>query len=326
MMKNTTLVAVAFTLALGCKEAPKKEDQTETSIPKKASSTLAEFSVGEGGHWEGHSYKGLVSYKDVDSLWVPQEHTDHSDFLRHDGPGWESDKVAYRIYLDWRAATDIYGKKTDTTIMDQVGRVGTPSYHEMQPWGMDLLAVGNSLGLGGYGRMVGDSVYHFQTVDSTFAKAINSTDLAQVGISYKGWQAEAVKTDLSVTFSIAAGSRASKTILQTPKPVEGLVTGMVKFEGIDLIQKKSNNGKWACIATYGVQTVVPDQMGMAIFYPVDEVAAVVEGHDDHLLVFKPTTDPITYYFSAAWEKEHDGITNQADFETYLDQELERLSE
>ncbi|MBK7700210.1 MAG: DUF4861 family protein [Saprospiraceae bacterium] len=33
------------------------------------------------------------------------------------------------------------------------------NYHEMQDWGMDILKVGNSLGAGAIGLIIGDSLF-----------------------------------------------------------------------------------------------------------------------------------------------------------------------
>ncbi len=77
------------------------------------------------------------------------------------------------------------------------------------------------------------------------------------------------------------------------------------------------------MATYGEQTLVPDKLGMAIFYKLDS-ANLADGEFDHLIVFKPLADPIEYYFLGAWEKEKGGITNEKDFYNYLNHSLDEL--
>jgi len=66
-----------------------------------------------------------------------------------EGPGWENDKVAFRLYFDTRNAKDIYGKRVPGMVMDTVGANPKNSYHKLSGWGMDILAVGKSLGAGG---------------------------------------------------------------------------------------------------------------------------------------------------------------------------------
>ena len=64
---------------------------------------------------------------------------------------------------------------------------------------------------------------------------------------------------------------------------------------------------------------------MALFYEVSTVADVVDAEFDHLLVFKPTTKPVSFYFLGAWEQEKNGIKSKQEFVSYLDQKLEELN-
>jgi len=147
----------------------------EVAQPSKNQKNYAEISVKEGGKWNGRKYEG-GTFKNVQSLRVPESHTDHSFYIRYEGPGWESNKVGYRLYLDWRNAIDIYGKLTDTLVLPQVGQDGFDSYHKMSNWGADILKVAKGLGVGSIGRVIDNEMYHFKEVDSTFAK-VESTSL-----------------------------------------------------------------------------------------------------------------------------------------------------
>lgn len=46
---------------------------------------------------------------------------------------------------------------------------------------------------------------------------------------------------------------------------------------------------------------------------------------DHLIVFKPTTQPIHYYFLAAWVNEPNGIKSKEEFVKYLNEKLSILN-
>jgi hypothetical protein len=65
-----------------------------------------------------------------------------------EGPAWENDKVAFRLYFDVRNNKDIYGKTTSRMMMDTVGANTKMSYHILSEWGMDVLHVVKSLGAG----------------------------------------------------------------------------------------------------------------------------------------------------------------------------------
>ncbi|MCR5862088.1 DUF4861 domain-containing protein [Flavobacterium sp. J372] len=295
----------------------------ETS-KKKQAKTYAEISVKEDGKWEGRKYIG-GTFKNVNSLRVADEHTDHSFDIRYEGPGWESDKVGYRLYLDWRNAIDIFGKVTDTMVLHKVGLDGFESYHHMSPWGMDILKAGKSLGIGAIGRYNGTEVLHFNQVDSTFARVDNSPKSSDVTVRYKGWQTAGDKIDFESKLSISPGQRYTKHTIKASKKIEGICTGIVSFKDIALVKKESTNKKWAYIATYGMQTLNNDKLGMAIFYETNTVSQQVKGPHDHLLIFKPATKPVTFYFLGAWEKEKNGITTETEFYNYLDTKLAELN-
>lgn len=291
---------------------------------KEAVKTYAEISVKEGGKWVGQKYEG-GTFKNVSSLDLPKSHWDHSFFIRYEGPGWESNKIGYRLYLDWRNAIDIFGKVTDSLVLSKVGQDGFESYHHMSPWGMDILKAGKALGIGAIGRYSGKEVLHFQLVDSTFAKVENSSKSSTVFVKYKGWRTASDKIDFQSTLSIEPNQRYTKHTIKASAKIEGICTGMVKFKNVDLVQKTSANKKWAYIATYDKQTLVPDNLGMAIFYKVSTVKEQKESEFDHLLIFKPTKKEVCFYFLGAWEQEKDGIKTREEFYQYLDQKLAELN-
>ncbi|MCB0494710.1 MAG: DUF4861 family protein [Cyclobacteriaceae bacterium] len=301
-------------------ETTEADQSQEMVMPK----TYAEIAAKEGGQWNGRKYEG-GTFKNVDSLWLSPHHTDHSFDIRYEGPGWESDKVGYRLYLDWRNAIDIFGKKVDTLVLSQVGLDGFDSYHEMSGWGADILKVGKGLGIGSIGRYLNDTVAHFNQVDSTFAKVENSDKASSVVIDYYGWKTGDDKIDFSSILTIKPNDRYTKNTIQSSEAISGICTGIVKHNDLPLIQKESENKKWGYIATYGVQTLIPDKLGMAIFYPMDETESLVDGEFDHLIVFKPTTEPISFYFLGAWEQEKDGIKTQEEFVKYLNEKLSELN-
>ncbi|MGB3146067.1 MAG: DUF4861 family protein [Maribacter sp.] len=327
-MKKINLVLILGVLVFGsCKQGEKKQEtEAEMTEEKVMAKTYAEISVKEGGEWQGKKYVGDdFTFKNVEYLKAPDSLTDHSYYVRYEGPGWESSKVGYRLYFDWRNAIDIFGKKVDTMVLSKVGLDNYDSYHENSPWGQDILKAGKSLGIGSYGRFDGDqTVTHFKEVDSTTAQIHNTEDGSGVTVNYFGWNALDQKIDLKVDLMIAPESRLTEATLTPSMEGEGVSTGMVKFEGIEPIQKEGDNG-WAYLATYGEQTLVPDDLGMVIFYKKDQVEKVTESEFDHLVVFKPTTDPITYYFGAAWEQENEGIKTKEEFISYLDATLADLN-
>ncbi|UKM66479.1 DUF4861 domain-containing protein [Flavobacteriaceae bacterium GSB9] len=331
-MKKLAILSLACLGLIACKD---KKSNTETVENKAVSEevvpqkTYAEISIAQGGTWvdgpRGHKeYDGGTSFKNVESLQVPAEHTDHSWFIRYEGPGWENSKIGYRLYLDWRNAIDIFGKKVDSIVLPFVGQDGFDSYHEPSPWGQDILKAGKSMGIGSYGRIVADTIVHFQKVENTFAKVENSEYSSSVHINYKGWETGGESIDLDSKLTIFPEGRHTIAELTPSKEITGLCTGIVNH-GVAFHKKEGE--KWAYIATYGVQTLAspPDNLGMALFYKLDDVAEQKDGQYDHLVIFKPTTSTISYYFLGAWEQEPNGIKTEEAFIADLDKKLESLN-
>ena len=149
---------------------------TDADALEIAKQTQAEISHKVGGEWQDKKYIG-GTFQNVKELTPPPQYTDHSEYIRYEGPGIESDKVGYRIYLDWRNGFDIFGKKTSDMVLQNVGQDGYQSYHEPADWGMDLLKVGKSLGAGGYGFWNGKEVELVSKVDQWTAKVVEDGPL-----------------------------------------------------------------------------------------------------------------------------------------------------
>jgi hypothetical protein len=313
-MKTVKIIACFTLLGVLNSQAQKKND----------AKTYAEISEKEGGKWEGRKYIG-GTFKNVEKLKLAPEHTDHSFDIRYEGPGWESNKIGYRLYLDWRNAIDIFGKKTEAIILPQVGQDGFDSYHEMSDWGSDILKAGKGIGIGSIDRYLNKQRLHFYEVDSTIAKVENKVKSSGVKINYYGWKSASDKIDFTSELTINPDQRYTKHTIQASQAIAGICTGIVKQKNTEVLKKVSRNKKWAYLATYGAQTLVPDKLGMAIFYEIKTIESEVDAEFDHLLIFKPTTKPTSFYFLGAWEQEVNGIKSKEDFVKYLDEKLALLN-
>ena len=316
---KTIKIATAL-LVLGLASCQAQNNKT-TPLNSK---TYAEISVKEGGKWEGRKYIG-GTFKNVQSLKLAPEHTDHSFDIRYEGPGWESNKVGYRLYLDWRNAIDIFGKKTEAMVLPKVGLDGFDSYHEMSDWGSDILKAGKGIGIGSIDRYLNNERLHFYAVDSTIAKVQNKNNESGVKINYYGWKTADDKIDFTSELSIKPDQIYTKHTFQASKEIKGICTGIVKQKNTEFLKKESANKKWGYIATYGKQSLVPDNLGMAIFYEINTVESLEDAEFDHLLVFKPSTKSNSFYLLGAWEQEIGGIKSKEEFIKYLDEKLAVLN-
>lgn len=292
----------------------------------KAPFSYAELSIKEGGKWQGNEYLG-GTFKNINELQLPAEHTDHSYYIRYEGIGLENNQIGYRLYLDWRNATDIFGKKVNTLVLPEVGQDGFESYHHDSPWGQDILKSGRTIGIGSYGRYddQNDFVETFKTVKSTTAKVFNESDKSFATIDYKGWKTWGKAVDLQSKLTIFNKDRFVKVDLNLNETISGLCTGIVAFKDIPMKQAVSKNKKWGYIATYGTQTLAKkeDNLGMVVFYPIESFDKYVQTKSTHVVVFKKTKN-VSYYFMGAWSQEPNGIKTEAEFYKDLDKKLEIL--
>ncbi len=292
--------------------------------PEYSKRTQAELSHKFGGEFKDREYFG-GHFENVNSLSVPTEHTDHSWFIRYEGPGWESDLVGYRFYLDWRNGIDVFGKKVKTPVLQDVGQDGFDSYHEPSDWGMDVLKVGKTLGLGSIATYENAVARRVDVTDSLYSEITNNGAIySSVYTAYYGWDLPRAKTDIHANISIHAGTRLSRMDLESSNVIENFATGLIKDEKAEFLTS-SDELDFGYIATYGPQSLAEDNLGIALIYPTAKLIEKTSDDLSHVLVFDSGNKKVSYYFLAAWEQEPGGIVSKEAFKSYLDQILLELS-
>lgn len=287
--------------------------------------THAEVSIKEGGEWQDKKYVG-GTFKSVDHVTAPPQCTDHSEYIRYEGPGIESDLVGYRIYLDWRNGFDIYGKKTPEMVLQNVGLDGYESYHEMSDWGADILKVGESLGIGGFGYwddtktvLVSDVKERSTTIRSD--GPIHSS----FDIEYKGWNTGTATVDVTGTFSMHAGSPMVDVTLQTSAPLDNLAIGLVTHPAAEVMMGDLDitGQAWSYMATFGKQTLFDDNLGMVVLFKRNNLVQQTQDESSQVLVMRPSGKELTYAFGALWSGQVGGVQTREDLEAFLAAEVER---
>lgn len=309
-----------------------------SDIPVSAKRTQADLSHRIHGEWVegktvGNKERGDYEYvggewADVSHLKVPVEHSDHSNYIRYEGIGIESDKVGYRIYLDWRNGFDIFGKTAPSMSLKETGLDGFQSYHEMQPWGMDILKVGDAVGIGGYGYWDGEQLIRVSDWNQVTASILENGHLqSSIRLHYDDWQFADDTVDLTAVLSMQAGSRLVRVQLTTSDDVSGISTGLVKHPGTELIKGNLDitGEAWSYLATWGPQSLDGGQLGMAILFQKRDLRELTADAINDVVVLRSSDRSYEYYFLAAWDKEPGGITTQEQFIESLESEVHRLT-
>ncbi|MDN3637549.1 glycoside hydrolase family 88 protein [Simiduia curdlanivorans] len=292
-----------------------------------ASRTQAEISIKQGGAWQEKKYIG-GQFVNVDKLIAPIEHTDHSEYIRYEGPGIESDKVGYRIYLDWRNGFDIFGKSQPALALQKVGLDGFESYHHAADWGLDILKVGESLGMGGFGYWHGDRVERVAHADSRAVTILQNGPLvSSFAIDYGAWAVADKRVDLRAVFTMQAGSRLVHVQLQANEPIEPLAIGLGKAPETVFLSSDDNltGHAYAHVGTWGKQSLAGDNLGMGLLFKQGLRTDQTEDAHNWVSVMKSPSGTLDYYFLAAWSGEPDGIKTEQGFKTLLEREAEKLT-
>jgi len=278
---------------------------------------------------ENDGYYSGGKFQTFDSLRIPDGHTDHNALFKYEGLGLESDKVAYRMYIDWRNRIDIFGKKTNEIVLPEVGRDDLESaneaYHEMNDWGMDIFKVGSTLGIGTYGMYTDDGFVSVESRDSVIVQIIENGPLkATAMVDYYGWKVKDKIYDLNAKLSSFAGSRLIEVDLNLTNNPKSLITGLAKHENTKFTKSDIAN-VWNYIGLYGMQTLNDDDLGIALFYNTNSLVEQTEDDGNYIVELKPNNGKVKYYFAAAWEKEPNGIKSKSEFDKYLNNVVELLN-
>lgn len=161
-----------------------------------------------------------------------------------DGPAWENDKVGFRQYIDGRNGRDLYGKRSSKMALDTVGISDEggleDNYHVMLPWGRDILAVGNSLGLGGLAILRDDEPVRLgirldderSNIDTTKYELLYEGPVRSAfRLTYVGWDTGTDKVNVINDVTIWAGkySHTNNVKLISPNPSDTLLVGLVNI-------------------------------------------------------------------------------------------------
>jgi rhamnogalacturonyl hydrolase YesR len=296
--------------------------EAESTVPSR---THAEVSIKEGGEWQGKTYVG-GTFRNVDHVTPPPQYTDHSEYIRYEGPGIESDLVGYRIYLDWRNGFDIFGKTTSELLLQTVGQDGYESYHEMADWGADILKVGESLGMGGYGYWDGTkTVLVSEVAERSVTIRSDGPIQSSFDIEYTDWNTGDATVDLTATFSMQAGSPMVDVTLVTSAALDNLAIGLVAHPAAEVTMGDLDitGQAWSYMATYGPQTLFEDDLGMVVLFRKNDLVSQTRDEASHVLVMRPRGKELSYAFGALWSGREGGVRTPAELEAFLAAEVER---
>ena len=294
---------------------------SETSFPVRTHSRL------------GYAANRDQKYEAIDTntrpiWWKPQM---QPPLYQLEGPGWENDNVGFRIYFDARNGVDIFGKTTKRMVFDEIGI--DSDYHKLQPWGMDVLKVGNSLGAGSLAFSKNGVLYRAgERGGAYFRKGANGKEYSALSVIYQNDTCGGVVLDYSQTFSINAGKHYYKNdvCLKNYQDIDSVAIGIVTLKLTDesMVVKTKKGGR--VLLTHGKQSENDDLLGMALYFPPSSPSSLEiigkreTGIGSTALLITKAEEQMHYYFFGMWEKADARFATKTGCLNYVLSEVNKL--
>ena len=265
-----------------------------------------------------------------------------------DGPSWENDKVGFRHYLDGRNSKDVFGKKVPYMSLENVGinakGAVEDNYHVMEPWGRDVLAVGNSVGIGGVALLSHDSILRLgvlvedtlNNVEKTTFHIVREGPVRSVmKFEYTNWKPGNNKAyNAEETTSIWPGMYAfhnSVNITGTERG-DNLLIGMVNIFATKPPIEIKVNDKWVALLSHERHSYNKEWwLPLALILQADSYLGFFEApktgqlSNSYLAKMKISAKPVEYYSVACWEISDPGFRDPAYFRKYVENLTRQIS-
>lgn len=265
-----------------------------------------------------------------------------------DGPTWENDKVGFRHYLDGRNSKDVFGKKYPEISPEDVGidenGATKDNYHVMEDWGRDILSVGNSVGIGGFGLKVGDQLLRLGSVQGDTMSNVEKTNFrivtegpvrSALNYEYSNWKEGDRSYGVEENTFIWPGMYGYQNSVEFSglQGDEELVIGLVNSNTEMPLSAYDGNDKYEVLYTHDKQTYDKEWwLGLAVIVPRDVYLGNMESPKSGRLsntflarLKVENNKPLIYYSVACWELSDKRFTDKAYFETYLKDLVSQLS-
>jgi unsaturated chondroitin disaccharide hydrolase len=257
-----------------------------------------------------------ISYGDEDTIWrLRRDYKQRTAAMfnkKFEGLGWESERIAYRIYFDPRNAIDIYGKRRLTL---QLGIYASPDYgyHDESPEGRDIFRVGDAIGIGAAAGMVRGKLVKVADVKDRKWRIVASGPVRSiVEVEYDGWNTAGKSIGLKSRITQWAGERGFEHAIAADCGDDFVfVTGLTARPEIPAVSS-AKDARVTWVGTWGKQVVAPgptatdmvegQNLGLAVLTDA-RGAKVTSDAQNHLVEFRLNGGAANWYAIAAWDQE-----------------------
>jgi hypothetical protein len=256
--------------------------------------------------------------------------------------------VGFRHYLDGRNSKDLFGKKIAEISPEDVGinekGETEDNYHVMEDWGRDILSVGNSVGIGGFGIKAGDQLFRLGSIEGDTMSNVEETSFrivtegpvrSALNYEYSNWKSGERAYFVEENTSIWPGMYAYQNSVKFSglQGDEELVVGLVNSNTEMSLSTYNGNDKYVVLYTHDQQTYDKTWwLGLAIIVPRDiylgNMEAPKTGRLSNTFLARLKVEnnkPVTYYAVGCWELSDKGFTDKDYFENYLENLVGQLA-
>ncbi len=253
-----------------------------------------------------------------------------------DGPAWESDLTAYRIYWNADNAMDIFGKTRPRLSLAGWATPGVPHNVENE-YGLDVLKVGRSIGIGGFGAWIDGRIHKVSNVMKTHHIRVDGPIRAVVDLEYVHWQPGpfpdlsrepitspgAPHYDLQVRMTIWAGQRWGEADItvrpHADSPMPEMVTGLPRHKDTTLIRDPAAGilGRWGRQALGDQGAPGAGDLGLGVVVDPGQVTDFGEDDFNTYVRLRPRDGRVVYRYHGSWFKEPGAAPSAAAYEAML---------
>jgi hypothetical protein len=224
----------------------------------------------------------------------------------YEGIGWESELIGYRLYPDQRNSISIFGKEKPGLSLDSFAKNRALSNAKV------VLDGDESVGCGGFGLWYENKLIKPDKDVLRYTRVVADGPVRSVAqVIYDSWIVGDKSLRVTATYSIFAGQRWSTgniKIARADEPMK-IASGLTKSKNATLTKDEKNGFFY----TYGAQSTLNDNLGMALIYPTESFDSFQEDNS-YLSVLNPGADnDITYWFLSSWSRGDTGVKNASEF-------------
>lgn len=239
-----------------------------------------------------------------------------------EGPGWESDRIAFRLYWDERNPIDIFCKTQQILSLDALAS-SKVNYHVQSKWGQDVLKVGTALGCGGFGAFIDGKVEKASYAKRDYKVVADGPLRAAIDLKYNDWETSSRKLNLIARMNIFGGQDWGESQLTMTsadgKPIPEFVTAVVKHPETTYVEDAGAGvlGRWGNQALGNNEVPKSGNLGLGVVVPSGRIAAIGDDGVNSYVRLTPGEGKVSWRYNANWWKQPDAVKDAEQYKARL---------